>query len=90
MIAGGADIGGLFPHHDMAAVPALPDLDLALGENLGRFHIVKQGAVTLLMVLFDGGYQTEPGGQLREALFLGGLGEARVHIRPLVVLRTVP
>ena len=70
----------------MTAVAALPDLDLALFEDLGGLHVLKQGAIALLMVLLNGSHQTELGGQLREALLLGGLGKAVVHIRPLVVL----
>ena len=38
------------------------------------------------MVLLNGGHQAELGGQLGEALLLGGLGKALVHVRPLVVL----
>ena len=86
VIAGWADLGGLLAHHDVAAVAALPHLDLALGKDLRHLHIVQQGAVTLLVVLLDGGHQTEPLRQLVEALLLGGPGKALVHIRPLVVL----
>ena len=46
---------------------------------------MQQGAVALFVVLFNGGHQTEPLGQLLEALFLGGFGKALVHIGPLVV-----
>ena len=38
------------------------------------------------MVFFDGGYEAEAGGQLREALLFSSFGEALVHVRPLVVL----
>ena len=86
MVAGRADLRRLLADHDMPAVAALPHLDLALGKDLRHLHIVQQGAVALLMVLFDGGDQTETLGQLVEALLVGGFGEAVVHIRPLVVL----
>ena len=68
------------------AVTALPHLDLALGEDLRHLHIVQQGTVALLMMLFNGGYQAETLGQLMETLLVGGFGKAVVHIRPLVVL----
>ena len=70
----------------MTAVAALPHLDLALGEDLRHLHIVQQGTVALLMVLFNGGYQAETLGQLMETFLIGGFGKAVVHIRPLVVL----
>ena len=70
----------------MSAVAALPYLYLTLCEDLCHFHIVKQRAVALLMMLFNSSYQTEFRGQLRESLFLGSLCETFVHIRPLIVL----
>ena len=85
MVAYRADFGSLGAHNDMSAVAALPHLHLALGEDLLRLHIVQQCAVTLLVVLFDGGHATELGGQLMETLRLGGFGEAFVHVGPLVV-----
>ena len=42
MIAGRAYLGGLFANDDMAAVAALPHLDLALGEDLRHLHIVQR------------------------------------------------
>ena len=65
MGAGGADVGGLGAYHDVAAVAAFPHLDLALGEDSGGLHVVQQGTVALLVVLLNGGDQTELGGQLR-------------------------
>ena len=47
---------------------------------------MQQGAVALLVVLLDGGHQTEAVGQLGKAFGLGGLGEVLVHVRPFVVL----
>ena len=70
----------------MPAVAALPNLYFALLENGGGLYVLQQGAVTLLVVLFNGGHRAELSGQLRKALFLGGFGKALVHIGPLVVL----
>ena len=86
MVAGGTDLRGLLADDDVSAVAALPDLDLALGKDFGHLDVVEQRAVALLMVAFDLADQAEACGQLREALFFGGLGKAGVHIRPLVVL----
>ena len=86
MAAGGANLGCLLTHNDVTAVAALPHLDLALGKDLRHLHIVQQGTVALLTVLFNGSDQAEALGQLVEALLVGGFGEAVVHIRPLVVL----
>ena len=55
MITGGADLRSLLTHNDVAAVAALPHLDLALGKDLCRLYVAQQGAVALLMVLFNGG-----------------------------------
>ena len=86
MVADGADLGGLGADDDVAAVAAFPHLHLALGEDRLGLDVVQQGAVALLVVFLDGGHATELGGQLGEALGLGGAGEALVHIRPFVVL----
>ena len=86
MVAGRADLRCFLTDHDMPAVAALPYLDLTLGEDLRHLHIVQQGTVALLMMLFNGGYQAETLGQLMETLLVGGFGKAVVHIRPLVVL----
>ena len=85
MVAGGADGRRFRADHDVTAIPALPDFHLTLGKDLGGFHVVKQCSVALLVVLLNGGNQTEFGSQLREALFLSGLGKALIHIRPFVV-----
>ena len=70
----------------MATVSALPDLDLALGEDGGRLHIVQQGAIALLMMALNLTDHAEAGRQLRETFGLGRLGKAVIHVRPLVVL----
>ena len=79
MIAGRADLRGLLAHNDVTAVAALPHLDLALGEDLRHLHIVQQGTVALLMMLFNGGYQAETLGQLMKAFLIGSFGKAIVH-----------
>ena len=86
MVAGGANLRGFLAHDDVTAVAALPHLDLALGEDLRHLHIVQQGTVALLVVLFNGGDQAETLGQLMETFLIGCFGKAVVHIRPLVVL----
>ena len=47
MGAGGADLRGGGADDDVAAVAALPDLDLALFEHLGGLHIAQEGACLL-------------------------------------------
>ena len=47
MVADGALLRGLDADHDMAAVPALPDLYFALFKDRGGLHIAQQGAVAL-------------------------------------------
>ena len=86
MVAGGADFRGFLPNDDVTAVAALPHLDLALGKDLRCLNIVQQGAVSLLVVLFNGGDQAETLGQRMETFLIGCFGKAVVHIRPLVVL----
>ena len=86
MVAGGANLRGLLAYDDVTAVAALPHLDLALGEDLRHLHIVQQGTVALLVMLFNGGDQAETLGQLMETFLIGSFGKAIVHIRPLVVL----
>ncbi len=54
MVAGRADLRCFLTNHDMPAVAALPHLDLALGKDFRHFHIVQQGTVALLMMLFNG------------------------------------
>ena len=76
MIAHGADLRSGRADNDVAAVAALPDLDLALCEDGGRLHIVQQGAIALLMMALDLSDHAEAGCQLREALCLGCFGKA--------------
>ena len=85
MVAGGADFRCLFADNDVAAVSAFPNFNRTLGKHLCCLHIMKQCPIALLMMLFNGRNQTESGGQLREALLLGGFGKTLVHIRPFVI-----
>ena len=75
MAAGRTDLRRFLAHDDVTAVAALPHLDLALGEDLRHLHIVQQGTVALLMVLFNGGYQAETLGQLMKAFLIGSFGK---------------
>ena len=50
-----ADVRGLDPHHDMPAVAALPDLDLALLKDLRGLDVLQELAIALLVHLLDGG-----------------------------------
>ena len=84
--AGGAQLGGLDTHDDVTAVAAFPNGDFALGKDFSGLHVLQQGAVTLLVVLLNGGDHAELGGQGMEALFVSGLGKAFVHVGPFVVL----
>ena len=77
MLAGGAQLGCLGANNDMAAVTALPDLDLALLKDLSSFNVIQQSAVTLLVVLLDSGDQTELAGQFIEAI-LNILGKINI------------
>ena len=70
----------------MSAVAAFPDLDFGLGKHLCKFDVLEKGAVPLFVVLFDGGDETEFGGEFGEAFLFGGLSKLLVHIRPFVVL----
>ena len=86
MIAGRTNLRRFLANYDMPAVAAFPYLDLTLFKNLRHLHIVKQGTVALLVVLFHGRYQAETLSQLWKAFLLGGLGKAVVHVRPLIIL----
>ena len=70
----------------MSAVAALPYLYFALGEHCSGLDVLEQGAVTLFVMLLDSSDAAELGGKLGEAFLIRSLGEAFVHIGPLVVL----
>ena len=53
MSAGGADLRSGSSYHDMSAVAALPNLDLALLEYLSGLNVVKKRAVSLLVMLLN-------------------------------------
>ena len=86
MAADGAHSGSLQTVLQMAAVAAVPDLDvgpledLAVGEVLGQLH------VALLVALLDLAHSGEGVGQSVEALLPGGLGHLLIHLGPLFVL----
>ena len=86
MIAHGADLGSLCANHQMTAVAALPHGDTALFKDRFGLHILQQCAVALLMGLLDCGNAPELLRKRMEALFIGLLCHAVVHIRPLGIL----
>ena len=86
MSAYGAGFGSLCSDYDMTAVAAFPDLNLTLFKYLSRFDILKESAVSFLVVLFYGGNRSEFCGEFREALFLSGFCKALVHIGPFIIL----
>src|SRR5699024_9324810 len=71
---------------DVAAVAAYPDLLAHAAEDLGLLDILEQGAVTLLVLLLDGGDALHLHGDGHKALLAGDLGELGVHLGPLVIL----
>ena len=70
----------------MPAVAALPDLDLALLKDLLHLNVMQQCAVSLLVMLLNGGHHPEFHGKLMKALLLRCFRKLRVHLGPLVVL----
>ena len=86
VLADRANLRGLLAHVQVTAVEALPDLDARTLEDLALLDALGQLVVALLVGLLDGTDAAELGGDLLEALGLGGLGEALVHVGPLVVL----
>ena len=86
MGADGADHRGGGAHMNVSAVAADPHLIAHAGKDLGVLYVLQQGAISLLMGLFDGQNALELLGKILVALLVGGLGEARVHLGPLVVL----
>src|SRR5699024_3614043 len=65
---------------------AYPYLVAYAGKYLGLLNVLEQGQIALLMELLDGGDALKLLSELLKALLVGGLGKARVHVRPLVVL----
>ena len=86
MIAGRTYLRRTDADYNVAAIPAFPDLDLALFKYLGRFYVFKQCTVALFMVLFNFAYQTEALCKLGKAFLIGCFGKALVHVGPFVVL----
>ena len=85
MGAYGTYLGGFSTYADMTAVTALPNLDLAFLEYLSGFDVIEQSPIAFLVSLFDGGYHTEFGRQIVEALGVRRVGKTGVHIRPFIV-----
>ena len=70
--AGGAKLGSIGANHQVTAVAAFPDLDFALGEDLGGLHVLQQCAIALFVVLFNGSHHPELCSQLGEAFLFSG------------------
>ena len=85
VVAHGTDVGSLHADHDVAADAAFPHRHFALFEDLLHLNVVQELAVALFMGLFDRANHAELRGDFGKAFFLGFLGEAVVHIGPLVV-----
>ena len=85
VIADGADFGSLGADHNMAAVAAFPDFDLALFDHLLHLNVLQQGTVAFLVMLFDCGNTAELRGEFRESFLFRCFGEGFVHIGPLLV-----
>ena len=86
MCADGAELRGLGADNDVAAVTALPNLNLALLKDLLGLHVVQESAVSVLVALLDGCNAAELGSKLLEAFFFSFLGHTVIHIGPLEVL----
>ena len=70
----------------MPAVGALPDAVLVAREHQPVLHVVEQGKIALFVLALDLADLFKQEGDVVEPLFPRLLGEARVHIRPFVVL----
>ena len=86
IIAGSAGFGRTGANHDMAAVTALPHLDLALGEDFCHLHILQQSTIALLVVLLNSGDQTESGSVFGDALGLRVICKYVFYFGPLLFL----
>ena len=80
MMAGGAEFGCDLSDDDVSAVAAFPYLDLALFKNSGGLYVAKQGAVALLVMLFNGGHQAEFPSQFGKAFLFGCYGISAIRI----------
>lgn len=80
MSAYGADLGSLCSDYDMTAVAIFPDLNLTLLKYPRRFDILKESAVSFLVVLFYGGNRSESCSEFREALFFSYGRKIRIFV----------
>ena len=86
VFADGAEFRRFGAADDVAAVPANPVFLLFLHKDLAGFNIGQEGLVALFVAFFNLGDLGEEGGNFGEAFFFGDIGEALVHLGPLVVL----
>ena len=85
MIADRADLRRFFADMDMTAVAALPDHNAGACKNLFGFNIFEQGAVTLLVLLFNLSNRLEEVRDPVEPFLFGFLRKFCVHVGPLEV-----
>ena len=86
VVARRADRRGALADVDVSAVAADPHGLLAGLEHDVLLEVLQQLAVTLLVGLLNSRDKAHGRRDLREALFLGHVGELLVHLGPLVVL----
>ena len=73
-------------YDDMAAVTANPHCVPIAREHDAFLYVLKQAAITLLMMTLDSCYCAEPECDFRETLLVGLICHAVIHVCPLEVL----
>ena len=71
---------------DVSALAAVPDNGILAFEHLACLKVVDKVPVLFGMLFLGGGNGPENTGDLGKALFLGNLGEFRIHLLELVLL----
>ena len=79
MSANRANLRSLGANNDVTAVTAFPNLDFALSEYLGSFHILQECSVAFFMMALDFANGTEFSSQFGEAFSFGSLSNISVH-----------
>ena len=77
---------GVLANHDVTAVAAFPNREIAADEDNARFDVIKKLPIAFLVSLLDLGDHLELVRDFVEAFLAGGFGKAFVHIGPLIVL----
>ena len=86
MVANRAHIRSFFADNDMATIAALPNHVVVAGENEATLNVGQQFFVTLFVMFFNFTNHGEQFSNVVKTLFLSGVGETGIHIRPFVVL----